>query len=113
MLSLHNDPEEEAILQRERDAAEERGYPAWAADWSRKYRASQPRHWTIAERQAFYAGILEDTRPEWDYGPIYLMANEMRIGAAEPPSYTDSQIRRDERAEALEYTRRKTLGEVE
>ncbi len=51
-LSLRNDPEDELQLQRERDEAEARGYPAWAADWSRAYRAKQPKGWTIAERQA-------------------------------------------------------------
>lgn len=107
MLSIHQDPEEEAILQAERDAAEERGYPAWAADWHRAYQASRPKGWTIAERKAFYARVLDETRPEWNYGPIYLMANELRTGESNPPSYTQWQQRRDENAERVEYGKRR------
>lgn len=107
MLSIHQDPEEEAILQAERDAAEERGYPAWAADWHRAYHDSRPKGWTIAERKAFYTRVLDETRTEWDYGPIYIDATEMQIGAAEAPSYTSAQRRRDENAERVEYGKRR------
>ena len=112
MLSLRGDPEEEAQLQRERDDAEARGYPAWAPDWFRAYRAKQPRSFTIAERKAFYERVLSECRPEWNYGPIYIDATEMRIGEAVPPSYTSTQERRDRDAERLEYGTTKRFSET-
>lgn len=100
MLSIRGDIEEEIVLRRERDEAEARGYPAWAADWCRARalaRAETP-GWTIAERKALYAGILDATRPAWDYGRIYLNANEMRQGETYAPSYTTWQTHVEEDA---------------
>lgn len=105
MLSLHGDPEEELILRQERDDAEERGYPAWAADWCRERKAARAgqKRWTIAERKAFYESLM----PVRDFGPdrIYLIANEMRTGEANPPSYTLQQERAAADAERVEYSR--------
>ena len=104
MLSLHLDPEEELQLRRERDDAEARGYPAWAPDFFRKLRADNAGTWlggggwSIRERMAYYACLLDATRPAWNYGRHYLNANEMRVGETNAPSYTTWQAHVEEDA---------------
>lgn len=104
MLSIRGDIEEEIVLRREREDAEARGYPAWAPDFFRKLRADNAgtwlggRSWTIAERKAYYACLLDATRPAWNYGRIYLNANEMRTGETHAPSLTTWQTHVEEDA---------------
>lgn len=100
MLSRH--------LDREREEAEDRGYPAWAADWHRAYMAEKPKGWTIAERKALYAGILDATRPDWNYGPLVINANEMRNTDAVQPSMTTWQLHVEADAQRTEYGRGNT-----